>query len=452
LSIKYIKSDRLGAKLIRALLGSAGLRMLSMVFSFFVGMILARKLGASGYGTYALVMSTIALLTVPTEFGLPSLVVREVAAAHAKKDWGRIKGVLQWSNLLVGVVSLSFLGTTVAWLLYKENSGDELFLQTLFWGVLLIPLVALSNLRGATLRGLEYVVRGQLPELMFRPGIFLILLISMVWLTNTPLDAHYAMALHVIATAIAFLIGAIMLFKAMPLQCSNVKPITEPKKWMASAFPMALNEGMRFLQGHVSILLLGWLAIQADVGLFRVAVQVGLLVGIPVSLINVVVAPYISRFYAEKDFSQLKKMMTYSALGMFLSVFLLLLFFVLFGRNFLAMFFGAEFKEAYYTLVIICSGQLINAFFGLSVILLTMSHHERAVMRAFLVSLILSSFLAWGIIPLYGILGAAIASTVGIVIWNIMLWRYALRVLNINTSVISIIHYYNNFHGKIYDK
>ena len=448
MEIKYITSDRLSAKLIRALLGSAGLRILSMAFSFFVGVILARKLGASGYGTYAFVMSTIALLTVPTEFGLPSLVVREVAAAHTKKAWGRIKGVLQWSNVFVGVVSSCFLGATILWLLGKETSDNELFLQTLFWGVLLIPLVALSNLRGAALRSLEHVVRGQLPELMFRPGIFLLLLISMVWVTNIPLNAHYAMMLHVIATAIAFLIGTVMLFKAMPPQCHDVKPIIESKKWIASAFPMALSEGMRFLQGHISILLLGLLATQAEIGLFRIAVQVGLLVGIPVSLVNVVVAPYISRFYAEKNFLQLKKMMTYAALGMFLSVLLLLLFFTLFGEYFLAVFFGAEFKEAYYTLIIICSGQLINAFFGLSVMLLTMSHHEHAVMRAFLVSLVLSSFFAWGIIPLYGILGAAIASIVGIFVWNIMLWKYTLRILDINTSILSIINHNNTSHEK----
>jgi O-antigen/teichoic acid export membrane protein len=347
--------------------------------------------------------------------------------------------------MLVGIVSLCFLGATIIWLLYKENSDEQLFLQTLFWGGLLIPLVALSNLRGATLRGLEYVVRGQLPELIFRPGIFLILLISIIWLTNIHLNAHSAMALHVIATAIAFLIGVMMLFKAMPPQCSKVKPITEPKKWLTSAFPMALNEGMRFLQGHISILLLGWLATQADVGLFRVAVQIGLLVEIPVSLINVVIAPYISRFYAEKNFLQLKKMIAYAALAMFLSVLLLFVFFILFGKYFLAISFGVEFKEAYYTLIIICSGQLINAFFGLSVMLLTMTHHERAVMRAFLVSLISSSFLAWGIVPLYGILGAAIASTVGIFIWNIMLWKYALRVLDINTSILSIINHNNIF-------
>ena len=283
---------------------------------------------------------------------------------------------------------------------------------------------------------------------MFRPGIFLILLISMVWLTNIPLEVHHAMILHVIATAIAFLMGMVMLFKAMPPQCRDVKPITESKKWIASAFPMALSEGMRFLQGHVSILLLGLLATQADIGLFRVAVQVGLLVGIPVSLINVVVAPYISRFYAEKNFLQLKKMITYAALAMFLSVLLLLLFFTLFGEYFLTVFFGTEFKEVYFTLIIICSGQLINAFFGLSVMLLTMSHHEHAVMRAFLVSLVLSSFLAWGIIPFYGILGAAIASIVGIFVWNIMLWTYALRVLDINTSILSIINHNNRFHGK----
>lgn len=112
---QYIKGDGLGALLIKASIGSAGLRVTSMLLSFLVGVLLARNLGPSGYGIYALVMAIIALLTVPTEFGLPSLVTREVAVARAEKDWGRIRGVLSWANTVVAILSLSLLGVTAGW-------------------------------------------------------------------------------------------------------------------------------------------------------------------------------------------------------------------------------------------------------------------------------------------------------------------------------------------------
>src|SRR5690606_17389976 len=82
--------------LIRALVGSSGLRLLGVGFSFLVGIQLARGLGVEGYGIYGLAMSIIAVLTIPTEFGLPQLLTREVAAAQSRGDFGRIRTIIRW--------------------------------------------------------------------------------------------------------------------------------------------------------------------------------------------------------------------------------------------------------------------------------------------------------------------------------------------------------------------
>ena len=78
-------------------------------------------------------------------------------------------------------------------------------------------------------------------------------------------------------------------------------------------------------------------------------------------------------------------------------------------------------------------GQIVSAAFGPNAALLNMTHHERRVMRAMAVSLILSL----AIIPLglaaWGIVGAAVASVVSLLCWNLMLWSDARRFLAIDT-------------------
>lgn len=59
----YARGTSLGARLIRAAVGTAGLRAVSMGLSFAIGVLLARLLGADGYGLYAVVMAIVALLT-----------------------------------------------------------------------------------------------------------------------------------------------------------------------------------------------------------------------------------------------------------------------------------------------------------------------------------------------------------------------------------------------------
>src|SRR5690606_41939833 len=94
----YLGGAGLGPVLVKAVTGSAGLRIAGMGFGFLVGVQLARGLGAEGYGTYGVAMSIIALLTVPTEFGLPQLLTREVASAQVRQDWARMRGILRWSS------------------------------------------------------------------------------------------------------------------------------------------------------------------------------------------------------------------------------------------------------------------------------------------------------------------------------------------------------------------
>src|SRR5690606_42064816 len=63
-------------------------------------------LGTDGYGTYGLAMSVIALLMIPTEFGLPILVVRETAASVAGREWAKFRGLLRWSARFIIGTSL----------------------------------------------------------------------------------------------------------------------------------------------------------------------------------------------------------------------------------------------------------------------------------------------------------------------------------------------------------
>src|SRR5690606_24388717 len=165
---QYLSGNGIGAVLVKAVAGSAGLRIAGMGFGFLVGVQLARGLGAEGYGIYGVAMSIIALLTVPTEFGLPQLLTREVAAAHVKQDWGRMKGILGWSTRGWMRIAAAVGAAVMAWLLLAGQGLRSTLGSTLLVGLLMVPLVALVALRSAALRGLQLIVRGQVPDVLLR--------------------------------------------------------------------------------------------------------------------------------------------------------------------------------------------------------------------------------------------------------------------------------------------
>lgn len=425
--------------MVRASLGSAGLRIGATVLSLLVGVLLARALGPSGYGVYALVVSTTALLTVPTEFGLPSLVKREVASAHVQADWARMRGILRWANSVVGVASLLVLGVVASYLLLfrPDAAEDGSFADTLIWGVLLVPLVALGNLRGGALMGLQQVVRGQLPELLLRPGLLVLLLAGSTWLAGSSVDASNAMALNVLAAAGAFVVGAVMLWRAIPQDCRGAESVTSPRAWTISALPLALTEGMRSMNVHLLVLLIGLVGTDAEVGLFRVAVQTAIIVAVPVSVLHLVVAPFISRLHAQDDHERLQRVVGSAAAAMFLGALAIFLVFAILGKVLLGTFFGVEFEASYQALVILGVGQVAGASLGPNATLLNMTYHEGAVARAFALSLAITAVLSVVLIPKLSIEGAAMASTAGLLAWNVPLWRYARREAGIETSIVA---------------
>lgn len=62
----------------------------SSFFAMMTTVALSRILGANEYGQYAFVFAIISILAIPTQVGLPQLVVRETAKAMEAKHFGRM--------------------------------------------------------------------------------------------------------------------------------------------------------------------------------------------------------------------------------------------------------------------------------------------------------------------------------------------------------------------------
>ena len=434
----YLGGPGLGPTLVMAVTGSAGLRIAGMGFGFLVGVQLARGLGAEGYGIYGVAMSIIALLTVPTEFGLPQLLTREVAVAKVKRDWGRMKGILRWSSRVSLLLSAVIGAGVVAWLLLSGQSLGSPLGMTLLAGVLMVPVVAQLSLRAAALRGLQLIVRGQLPDVLLRPMFYSALLfLASLWFV--PMTPALAMSLGVLSAAIALVVTLYMLHWSMPDETAAAAGVVDARSWWSSALPMALTEGMQLLQAHLQILLLGSMVAMSEVGLYRVASSVVLLVAMPISLFNIVGMPVIARLHANADRRRLARMLGLVSVGMTAGVLVLSLPFLLAGEWLLSTVFGPDFGSANGVLVILCLGVVINAVFGASSALLTMTGHQTRVTRASLFALILLVACAPPLILAYGLMGAAVSNFASIVVWRTLMWRDCTARLNYDTSLFALL-------------
>lgn len=411
------------------------LNVLAKAFGLGISIILARQLGPAGYGVYALAYSLVILAAVPAQLGLPTIVVRETVRAFATSDWGKLKGLWKWSNLIVlgmsSVIAIIFIFIT---LIMQERIEKDLFLTCVF-GVILIPLLSLGNLRGAALRGLGWIVMGQLPETLFRSGIFfLFLFIAINFFDQRPLTSSDTMALHVVAAAAAFVVGALVLWYARPYPTDDrSRSIYETRKWMSSALALSIVSGMMLINQNTDILMLGMLREPREVGIYKVVLSLATLVAFGLVSITMVVSPKFAQLHIEQNKEGLRQLAQQSARLILLVALPCTLCFIFFGQIFLTVAFGEEYQDGHLPLKILALGQMINAGFGSVGALLNMSGNERSTALGVTLAAIINIVLNAILIPPFGMLGAAIATTVSMALWNFFLWRAVLKHLGISS-------------------
>lgn len=393
--------------------------------------VLARSLGPDGYGVYALVFAIVSVLAIPAQFGLPNLVMREVAGAVAREEWAYLKGILKWSNL--AALGLSAVLIAVAWVLMSMSASVPPAMKAAFkYGLWLIPLLALSNLRSGALKGFGFVVVGQLPEFIVRPLLIVVLVgVSSGFLTEGRLDPSYAMAMHVIAAIISFLIGALLLRRSKPIELRRVRTAEyRSGVWSRAALPLALFAGMQVLNMHIDVLILGLYVPDESVGVYRAAVQVAALVAFGLQVVNMVVAPQFARLHALRESALLKRVWVLSAVASIVIALPAVLVLVFAGNVVLNFVFGEAYVVAAGALTVLACGQLVNASVGSVGLLLNMTGFEGLTARTIALAAACNVLMNMILIPPYGILGAAIATAVTMGALNVVLAFFARQVVS----------------------
>ncbi len=404
--------------------GTALLNVAQIFFNFFVTLSLAHLLGASGVGIYAYAFAWASVLAVPSALGLTPLVIRHVAAYRAQGEWGLLRGLLARVNHAVLLSSaLLVSGGAVASLVV--NGARREFLYPVLVSLLLIPIVALTSIRQATMQGLGRVVLGRTPETLVAPALFLVL-IGSTWILAVDLSATWAVALQVTAALVALVIGVVLLRRVLPRRVAAERSEYDMKAWVRSAIPLLLFALVQALNVQIEVILLGALDSAASAGLFSVAARIAGLVAFVMVAVGYPLSPMIARLHAEGQTALLERTVRRAATTVFLASVPIALGVVVLARPLLGLF-GAEFEVAELALILIVVAQLAFAATGFAGTVLAMTGHESWLIRGVAAGAVLNAGLNALLIPPFGLNGAAVASTIASTTMSVCLAYFARR-------------------------
>ncbi len=418
---------------------SFGMRMADMALGYALSVALARFLGVDSFGLYSFALSTITLLALPARFGLPPLIVRECGKALAAGQGGALLAIKRWAYVRVLTVSLPVMVLTVLALSLFPQKIDAEERILLLVGLALVALFPIAEIRSALLRGMNHIAKSQLANSIVRPLVMLPMVGALIigWQNGLrlPFDpAVLVMGMNVVATIVAWIVGSYLLRRVLTNQEADDGQDYKVSGWKASLLALGLANGMYVIDGQLGIILVGLFSDNAQVGLYKVAMQGATLVALGYAATNTPLAPRIARAWAEGRHEAVRSLARRGARFSIAFALPLALAFLFAGEPLIRLVFGDEYAGAALPLAILTAGQLVNCAFGSATALLNMTNNEKWNTLAFGGAMAVNLALAILLVPRFGGTGAAVAAAISVVLRNCLLWTAARKLTGIDTG------------------
>lgn len=410
---------------------TGGLTLLSL-------MLLTRVLGPAEYGRYGYALSVIALLVTFGQLGLPTQIIRETAAARTVEEWEAARGLWRWSmrnSVLLACILSAGTGLFFLWRGQVGGSTGDVSLPLI---ALLVPVmtVALNN-RVAILRGLRFVGTATVLQNTV-PVIALIVVVApAAFLFGVRgIRAEHILTLDLAALVTAVAVAALILrWRGSARTLETTRVVYRQRYWIAATVPLAVIVGLRTINTNIGVLMLGAFESAEDIGFYKIAVRLATFAFIGEEIIVMVLGPYFAKLWAERDTQTLETICRRAArLSLLLSCSVLAAF-VFFGREIIAIAFGAEFAPSQTPLLILIGGYVATVCIGAGGTLLNMTGHEKYTAKGAMIGTFLNVGLNLALIPLLGINGAAIATSISLIASFAYMWLCVRKAMSVRLGV-----------------
>jgi len=397
------------------------IRVLGTLLGFAVSVLVARLLGAEGSGVYFLALSVATIAATVGRIGFDNTVVRFIASHASVNEWNSVRFVYRAAIKVVALASLLvsialFLGA--GWI--ASALFDKPFMELPFRlvAVAVLPL-SLAMIQAESLRGLKRIPASQWIKTVFMSLGSLVLLYPLVQLWG----ANGAVASHAVAVFVAALAAWLLwqkTWRKTAKPASDMRSTLSLKPLFQSSWPLFGVALTALVMQQAATIFLGIWGTAEEVGIFSIANRVANLLLFPLMAMISILAPKFAAMHRQGDLDGLKRlvrsssrMLTLFAVPMAIAVAI--------SAEWILTIFGAEFKDGVIVLDILLIGVVMNAATGAVAELLMMSGFEKSVSRVVAISSLITVAIAMIMIPKYGLIGAAIATSIGMSTQNLLM-------------------------------
>jgi len=410
-------------------------QVLGIAVAYLMQVLLARWMGVVEYGIYEYAISIGTFLGFLAGLGLPNCLLRFIPKYSVGEDWGKLRGIVwgSWRYVFFSSILTTGFGIAIAFT-WSRYSSKNIALVSLFLGMATIPLWALTRHQREMSRGIKQMTLAYLPSTIAFP----LLAIAGGFYYRQDLSSARAIAIVALSLSFVLLCQLWIFSRQLPVQCLHSQPVYLRKEWFAVALPLLFNDSAFVLLSQTDTLMTGAILGTFQVGIYGAAFKTATGVSFILMGVNAIAAPMFATLHTQGDYRGLQQLTSSVARWMFYPTLFLALLLILFGDRVLGLF-GTEFVAARWSMTILILGQLVNVGAGSVGYLMEMTGHHRECAFVLGCSAVLNLILNAILIPRMGIMGAAIATSLTMSLWNIWLHQLVVKHLGVKPSIVSAI-------------
>lgn len=396
----------------------------------FIGQILIiRSLSPAQFGEISLAFTVATMASTLLLLGIPEGITRLISA-NEEQAAEYITGGLLLSSLagIVGAIIIYLLRQKIAFLM------DKPVLMNLV-GVFLIYVIVrpFANSSIGVLRGFQMykpIILSQklLPKII---SITLFLGASIIGFEYWGAIIYWAGAPLFVSLFSSYYIYKKTSFSS--IEYDEIKNCT--KNLVLFSWPLALQTGFVLLMSHLDILMIGYFSSSSDVGLYRSVQPLAVIALLLLTSIVFVYLPVATQYYTKNNFKALKIIYSISTKWVVHFSLPVIVILVFFSDDVITIFYGTSYTPAALPLSVLAISAFLRIFVGPNGATIKAINKTRVDLFSSILGVFINGTLNILLIPRYGIIGAAIATTLGFLSFN----SAELIVIYIETGINPII-------------
>lgn len=398
--------------------------LISLLLGLASKIVVANNTTKEDFGLYSLLIAIISVFTLFATLGIHEGITRHVSVSlgeNRNEDASAMARASQYIGLVSGSVFFLILFT------FSDFIAHELFrIPHLAYPLKVIsfyiPISVLIQINIGILRGRGFI----------RPQVFQGVGQSLVFLCV--IGIFFLLRFPFISVIYAYLFSAVAAF--MMTYCFG-KEGAEYRSFLLRnvvlyrhhyvsvlkfSYPLLVVNMTGVVLSWADSIILGMYAGATDVGSYNVSMTLARILEFPTVALAFVFMPIAGDLYARRQLAELKK--TYQTLTKWLFFATLPFFFILFcfSEITIRLIFGDQFMFSALPLRILSVGFMSSAFWGVNGVLLVVLGMSRALIVTNILGMVLNVVLNIILIKVYGygVIGAATASMISIILMNLM--------------------------------